>query len=75
VGTQRATRTTLTILAGALDFDDLIGAIVNSWGPTDTGMPFRAESLLSLPIDGKLTRREACLLLGLPFDIGVGGAD
>jgi hypothetical protein len=31
--------------------------------------------LLSLPIDGKLTRREACLLLGLPFDIGMGGAD
>src|SRR6266705_150754 len=75
VGTQWATGTTLTILAGELDFDDLILAIVNSWGPTDTCMTFRADSLLGLPIDGKLTCLKARLLLGLPFDIGMGGAD
>jgi hypothetical protein len=65
----------LTILAGELDFDDLIRAIVDGGGPTDTGMTFGTSRLLSLPIDGKPTRFEARLLLGLPFDIGMGGAD
>ena len=38
-------------------------------------MAFGAGRLLGLPIDVKLTRREALFLLGLPFDIGAGGAN
>ena len=75
VGTQWATGTTLTVLDGELDLDDLILAIVDGGGPADTGAAFGTSSLLSLPINGKLTCFEARLLLGLPFDIGMGGAD
>ena len=75
VGTQWATGATLTVLDGELDLDDFILAVVNRWGPAATGVTFRADSLLGLPIDGKLTRLEARFLLGLPFDIGTGRAD
>ena len=75
VGTQWATGATLTVLDGELDLDDFILAVVNRWDPAATGVTFRTDSLLGLPIDGKLTRLEARLLLGLPFDIGMGRAD
>ena len=73
--TQAAARTGLTVLHRELDLDDLVLAVIDSWRPTDTGVALGTGGLLSLPVDVKLACGKAGLLLGLPFDIGVCGAD
>jgi hypothetical protein len=52
------------------NLDDLVLAVVNGGRPTDTRMSLWAGGLLSLPVDIKMTRVVAHLLLSLPFDIG-----
>ena len=48
----------------------LILAVVDGGRPADTSVAFRTGRLLGLPVDGKMPRVKAGLLLGLPFDIG-----
>ena len=57
------------------DFDDLVLALVDGWGPADTRVPLGTGGLLGLPVNGKLTGRKAGLLAGLPFVIPTGGTN
>src|SRR5512135_314671 len=70
VRTQRTTGAVLTVCGRELDLDDLVLAVVNGGRPADTGVAFWARRLRGLPVDDKMPRVKASLLLGLPFDIG-----
>src|SRR5579859_1185551 len=75
VRTRGTAGTALAVLDGEFNLDHLSLAVVDGRSPADTAMTFGTGRLLSLPIDVKLTRLEALLLLGLPFDIGARGTD
>jgi hypothetical protein len=75
VRTRGTAGTALAVLDGEFNLDHLSLAVVDGWRPAHTGVAFGAGRLLRLPIEVKLTRLEAFLLLGLPFDIGARRAD
>jgi hypothetical protein len=57
----------LTIFRGEFNLDDLVGSVIDSWGPTTARVSLWAGSLLVFPIDEKVISIEACLLIGLPL--------
>src|SRR6266567_591646 len=59
LGTTRSRRTQLAVCCRELDLDHLVLPVVNSWCPTDAGVPFRTRCLLLLPVDEKVTGIEA----------------
>ena len=65
--TQPQTRTALTVFGGEFDLDDLIGSVVDRWGPATAGVSLWAGGLLVFPIDEKMIGIEAFLLIGLPL--------
>ena len=75
VRTQRAAGTGLAVFDRELDRDDLILAVIESGRPTETGMAFGTRGLLGVPVNVKLTCREARLLLGLPAVISSRGSN
>ncbi len=66
LGTTRSRRTQLAVCCRELDLDHLVLPVVNSWCPTDAGVPFRTRCLLLLPVDEKVTGIEALFLSGRP---------
>ena len=62
-------RTAPAISGGELDLDHLIGSVVNGRSPADTVLPFGADRLLALPVDGELAGINALLRVGLPLHI------
>src|SRR5690348_11357249 len=69
VRTQRAAGTGLAISHREFDLDDRVLAVIQRRGPADTGFALGAGGLLSGPVDLKLARGEARLLLRLPVVI------
>ncbi len=55
------------------DLDDLIGSVVERWGPATAGVSLWAGGLLVFPIDEKMIGIEAFLLTGLPVMVAAGG--
>jgi hypothetical protein len=49
------------------NLDDLVGSVIDSWGPATARVSFRARSLLLFPIDEKVISIEACRLPRLPL--------
>lgn len=45
----------LTVFRGEFDLDDLVGSVIDRWGPAATDVYLWACSLLSLPVDEELT--------------------
>ena len=66
------TRAGLAVFGGKFDFDDLVGSIVDRWGPATAGVSLWAGGLLVFPVDEKVIGIEACLLTGLPLMIAAG---
>ena len=58
-------RTGLAVCGGEFDLDDLVGSVVDGWGPATADMSFWTGGLLSLPVDEELAgikaRFVACL--------------
>ncbi len=49
------------------NLDDLVGSIIDSWGPATARVSLWARSLLLFPIDEKVISIEACRLPRLPL--------
>jgi len=49
------------------NLDDLVGSVIDSWGPATACVSFWARSLLMFPIDEKVISIEACRLPRLPL--------
>lgn len=67
--TEPQARTGLTVFGGEFDFDDLVGAVVDRWGPATAAMSLWAGGPLVFPIDEKVIGIEASRLPGLPLMI------
>jgi hypothetical protein len=57
------------------NLEDLVGSVVDGWGPTTADVPLWACGLLVVPIDEKMISIEALLLIGLPLMIAAGRTD
>lgn len=57
------------------NLDDLVGSVVDRWGPATADVSLWACGLLVFPIDEKVIGIEACLLIGLPLMIAAGRTD
>src|SRR5262249_49880945 len=64
--------TGLTVFRREFNLDDLVGAVVDGWGPATARVSLGAGRLLLLPIDEKVISIEAFLLTGLPLMIAAG---
>ncbi len=60
-------------MPGEFDVNDLVGSVVDGWGPATAGVPLWARRLLVVPIDKKVIGIQALLLVGLPLMIAPGG--
>jgi hypothetical protein len=65
--TVELTWTAAAIGGRELDFDHLVGSVVDGWRPTDTALSFGTGSLLVFPIDHKLAGINALRRIGLPL--------
>ena len=72
VGTEPQARTGLTVFGRKFNLDDLVGSVIDSWGPATACVSFWACSLLVFPIDKKVISIEACLLIRLPLMVPAG---
>jgi hypothetical protein len=54
------------------NLDDLVGSVVDRWGPATAGVSLWAGGLFVFPIDEKVIGIEACRLPGLPLMIAAG---
>lgn len=57
------------------DLDDLVGSVVDRWGPATAEVSLWARGLLVFPIDEKMIGIEALLLIGLPLMIAARRTD
>jgi hypothetical protein len=62
-------RTGLTVFGREFDFDDLVGSVVDRWGPAEAFVSLWASGPLVFPIDEEVIGIEASLLIGLPLMI------
>ena len=65
--TEPQARADLTVFGREFDFNDLVGSVIDSWGPATARVSLWAGSLLLFPIDEKVISIEACLLTSLPL--------
>ncbi len=57
------------------NLDDLVGSVVDRWGPATAGVSLWAYGLLVFPSDEKMISIEALLLIGLLVMIAAGRTD
>jgi hypothetical protein len=57
------------------NLDDLVGSVVDRWGPATADMSLWACGLLVFPVDEKMIGIQALLLIGLPVMIAARRTD
>ena len=72
---KRYTRTVLAVFGGEADLDDLMLPRIFDGCPTDTGMSFGTDRLLTFPINTKLTTINALVGVSLSLHIATSGTN